>query len=280
MRGLPNEIGRDTLLRGLEADASLVQPERLKERLLALDELDAAFGGADTNDRANALRIQLEAADAALYESLRAEILRGGRPHALLQWLKEESNGPSPGLAFDYRDELVSGVLQLREPNEPNLQRSTEMVAYQPTPVRHIVHLTAATALAEDDVFVDLGSGLGHVPLLVSILTPARCLGIELQSAYVASARECAEILRLSRVRFITQDVREADLSNGTVFYLYTPFSGSILTGVLSALRSANTRRQIKICTLGPCTRIVANETWLRATTMPDAARITIFHSR
>jgi hypothetical protein len=42
------------------------------------------------------------------------------------------------------------------------------MVPYQPTPVRHILHLIAAAMVAEDDVFVDLGSGLGHVPLLVS----------------------------------------------------------------------------------------------------------------
>jgi hypothetical protein len=144
------------------------------------------------------------------------------------------------------------------------------MVFYQPTPVRHILHLIAATALAEDDVFVDLGSGLGHLSLLVSMLTGAQSLGIEVQAAYVASAQECAQSLHLSRVRFIAQDARAADLSSGTVFYLYSPFTGSILTDVLSALRMESTRRSVKICSLGPCTRRVAKETWLKASTLPD----------
>jgi hypothetical protein len=87
-------------------------------------------------------------------------------------------------LGFDYRDEFVTGVLQLPEPSEPNLQPSPEMVPYQPTPVRHILHLIAAAIVAEDDLFVDLGSGLGHVPLLVSMITGARSLGIEMQAAY------------------------------------------------------------------------------------------------
>ena len=280
----------------LEADSSLFQPEQLRERLIALDDLDAGFGGFDSEDstrctdsrlhqRAKTLRTRLEAANSELYQSVRSDIVRGGQPRALLHWLEDsagqnESKGPMLGMGFDNRDELVSGVLQLREPSEPDLQRSAEMVHYQPTPVRHILHLITATALAKDDVFVDLGSGLGHVPLLVSMVTGAQSLGIEVQAAYVASARKCAQSLHLSRVRFIAQDAREADLSSGTVFYLYSPFKGSILTDVLSALRMESTRRSIKICSLGPCTRTVANETWLKASALPDTGRITVFDSQ
>src|SRR5271170_2835989 len=281
---------------GLEANSSLFRPEQLRERLIALDDLDAGFGGIDFEDstrcmdsriqqRAKALRIQLEAANAELYESVRSDIVRGGRPHVLLQWLQNSANQnesqiPLRGLGFDCRDDLLSGVLQLREPNEPNLQLSPEMVFYQPTPVRHILHLIAATGLAQDDVFVDLGSGLGHVPLLVSMATGAQSVGIEVQAAYVASARDCAESLQLRRVQFIPQDAREADLSSGSVFYLYSPFKGSILTDVLSALRMESMRRSIKICSLGPCTRTVAKETWLKASAMPDTGRITVFDSQ
>ena len=281
---------------GLEADSSLFQPERLRERLIALDGLDAGFGGFDLEDstrcadsrihqRAKALWTRLEAANAALYQSVRSDIVRGGQPGALLQWLQDsatqnESKSPLPGLDFDCRDEMVSGVLQLREPSEPNLQRSPEMVAYQPTPVRHILHLIAATALAEDDVFVDLGSGLGHVPLLVSMLKGVRSVGIEVQAAYVDSAQECARSLRLNRVGFVAADARAADLSSGTVFYLYTPFKGSILADVLSMLRRESMHRSIKICSLGPCTNTVANETWLKTSSKPSAGRIAVFCSQ
>jgi hypothetical protein len=294
-----DEIERDTDLHALpsllEADSSLFLPDQLRKRLIALDDLDARFGGFDCEDstrctysrlhqRAKALRIRLEAANTELYQSVRSDIVRSGRPRALLPWLEDsasdnEPRSPLSGLGFDYRDELVSGVLQLPEPSKPNLQPSPEMAPYQPTPVRHILHLIAAAMVAEDDVFVDLGSGLGHVPLLVSMMTGAQSLGIEMQVAYVVSARECAQSLQLSRVQFIAQDARDADLSCGSVFYLYSPFKGSILADVLGALQKESRNRPIKICSLGPCTHRVADETWLKTSELSDRGSITVFDS-
>jgi hypothetical protein len=285
--------GLQAFLCVLEADSSLFLPGQLRERLIALDDLDAGFGGSEDStrctysrldQRAKALRIRLEAANSELYQSVRSDIVRGGQPRALLQWLEDsatdnEPGSPLPGLGFDYRDELVSGVLQLPEPSAPNLQPSLEMVPYQPTPVRHVLHLIAAGAVAEDDVFVDLGSGLGHVPLLVSMVTGAQSLGVEVVAAYVASAQKCAQSLGLSRLQFIAQDARDADLSRGTAFYLYSPFKGSILTDVLSALRRESMHRPIKICSLGPCTHRLSHETWLKTSALSDTGRITVFDS-
>jgi Histone methylation protein DOT1 len=281
-------------LAGLEGDSLLLQRGRLRERLIALDRLDAALGGLDLEGfassdhacmhrRAMALRMRLEAGNAELYQSIRSKIV-SNQARALLLWLEDaagddEPKSPSPELGFDYRDELVSGVLQLPEPREPNVQPSPEMVPYQPTPVRHILRLIAAAAVGADDVLVDLGSGLGHVPLLVSMATGARSLGVEIQGAYVASARKCARSLHLSRVQFTVQDARDADLSSGTVFYLYSPFKGSILTDVLCALRKESMRRVFKICTLGPCTERVSNETWLRTSALSGTGSITVFDS-
>jgi hypothetical protein len=112
------------------------------------------------------------------------------------------------------------------------------------------------------------------------MLTGVRSLGIEMQAAYIASAKECAQSLYLSRVRFITQDARAADLSSGTVFYLYSPFTGSILTDVLSTLRMESIRRSVKVCLLGRCTCAVGNEAWLKARALPDTRRITVFDSQ
>jgi hypothetical protein len=280
----------------LEGDPCLFQADRLQERLIALDRLDAEFGGFDaeafacrTNSRihgrATSLRIRLEAANAELYRSLRSEIVCGGRPGTLLQWFRSsagqcEAEGPMPGMGFDWRDELASGILQFNEPGELDRYLLPEMVAFQPTPVRHILDLINASSLSEDDVFVDLGSGLGHVPLLVSILAGVQSTGIEVQAAYVASAQECAQSLRMSRIRFVTGDARAADLSSGTVFYLYTPFKGSILTDVLSMLRKESRSRPIKICSLGPCTSAVADETWLKTSSQPSTGCIAVFCSR
>ncbi|HEX4066130.1 MAG TPA: class I SAM-dependent methyltransferase [Acidobacteriaceae bacterium] len=264
--------------------------------MVALDDLDARFGSCDsatllhseysqTYDRAKALRERLESANLELYRSIRSEMICGGQAHALLQWIhgspsQNASGNPSPGPGFDWRDELVSGVLQFREPRAADLQLSPEMVPYQPTPVRHILHLIENCSLSAADVLIDIGSGLGHVPLLVSMLAGIRSLGIEVQPAYVASAQECAQTLHMSSVRFVAEDARAADLSNGNVFYLFSPFTGSILATMLRALRMESTHRPIKICSLGPCTRVLEGQAWLKAIVQPDAGRMSVFRSQ
>lgn len=279
----------------LDNDPSLIEPNQLRRRLEALDRLDAAFPDgsqpvagvkADLYRYARASCARLEAVNGELYEAIRCEIRRGVRPDTLLRWvhspggIEEEEKGPSSGMGYDYRDELVSGVLQLEEPDAGDIQSEPEMVFYQPTPARHIFDLIAVTALGAADVLVDLGSGLGHIPLLVSICTDACSIGIELEATYVERARQCAQRLNLSKVTFIHQDARAADLSTGTVFYLYTPFTGSILSRVLNRLKQEAATRPIRICTYGPCTPVIAEEPWLRISAEPDTNRIAVFTSR
>jgi hypothetical protein len=273
----------------------LLRPEQLAMRLNALDELDAIIGDLapgvlrSSSDfkliaSAKALGSRLEAANEMLYGAARAEIVLQGNSPAMDHWLVEMANDgdaeePRPGLSFDLLDEIVGGVLQIRGPGEADLLQSSEMTAYQPTPARHILDLIAACKFSNDDILVDLGSGLGHVPLLVSVLTGIRALGVEVQPGYAASAREAAETLNLRRVRFAAEDARMADLSSGTVFYMFSPFTGSILTDVLCGLRKQSEERQIRLCSLGPCTRILQGQKWLRATKRPDTERIAVFKS-
>jgi len=154
----------------------------------------------------------------------------------------------------------------------------TSVIWYQPTPVRHILDLVAACNFSSDDVLVDLGSGLGHIPLLVSMLTGIRTLGIEVQPSYVASAEGTARDLNLS-VRFTAEDARMTNLSSGTVFYMFTPFGGSMLTDVLLQLHKQSKQRSIRIGSLGPCTSILQGQTWLRATEETETDRIAVFKS-
>jgi hypothetical protein len=287
----------ERLVAQLENEPSLLEPDRLRQRMEALDRLDANFpdshqpvfgaesGAARLYRRARAIYGRLEAVNCELYQSIRYEIQRGARPDTLLQWIHPSTGiadvvGLAHGISYDYLDELIIGVLQFEEPNAGPVQRRPEMVFYQPTPARHIFSLIGMTTLTATDVLVDLGSGLGHVPLLVSICTRAHSIGIELQEAYVECARRSAHRLNLNKVTFVRQDARAADLSSGTVFYLYTPFTGSILSAVLNLLRREAANRQIRICTFGPCTTVVAEERWLEAAATPEADRIALFCSR
>ena len=281
----------------LENEPSLLEPNQLVQRMEALDRLDVNFPdthqlvfGAESGEaklyrRARAIYDRLEAVNCELYQSIRSEIQRGARPDALLQRVRPSTGvaevvGVAPGIGYDYLDELIIGVLQFEEPNAGHVQLGPEMVFYQPTPARHIFNLIGITALTATDVLVDLGSGLGHVPLLVSICTGAHSIGIELEGAYVECARQSAQRLNLDKVAFVRQDARAADLASGTVFYLYTPFTGSILGAVLNLLRREAANRQIRICTFGPCTTVVAGERWLAAAATPETDRIALFRSR
>jgi hypothetical protein len=164
----------------------------------------------------------------------------------------EDVLGVTNGARYDYLDEVIVGVLRFEETGVAIVQPTPEMVFYQPTPARHIFDLIDRTALNEQDVLVDLGSGLGHVPLLASICTRARSIGVELEPVYVDCARQSAESLNLKNVTFVQQDARAAKLTDGTVFYMYTPFTGIMLRAVLDSLKREGDRRDIRICTFGP----------------------------
>lgn len=274
MRALHN------LVEELELDRSLDQPDRLRCRVEALERLEAyLLDGAEPgiSDRARVLYARLEAANFGLYAAIRGEIQRGKRD-ILLSWARE--SGAAHGAGYDYLDELILGVLRFEEPGAAVVPLAAEMVFYQPTPARHIFDLLGRTALTKRDVLVDLGSGLGHVALLACICTSARSIGIELEPAFIDCARQSAEGLNLNNVTFLEQDARAADLSAGTVFYLYTPFRGTILRAVLDALRREAEKRPIRICTFGPCTPTVGKEEWLEATEALAEDRIAVFCSR
>jgi len=282
------------LIEELEGDASLHEPNKLRQRIEALDRLDAfnlevsplvAATAAATYHCAKALQAKLEAANLEVYEAIRRDIRQGDGSTSLLQWLPtsgagEDVPGITNGAGYDYLDELIVGVLRFEETGAAIVQPTTEMVFYQSTPARHIFDLIDRTALNEHDVLVDLGSGLGHVPLLASICTRARSIGVELEPVYVDCARQSAETLNLKNVTFIQQDARAAKLSDGTVFYMYTPFTGNMLRAVLDSLQREGDRRDIRICTFGPCTATVADEDWLEVVGVPQTDRVSIFGSR
>lgn len=273
------------LLAQLDHDTALDAPDRLPDRLAALDRLDAWLSHIGPDDaplrqRAQAAADRLEALNAAFYQDLRDD-LRQGRGDARLLRYADRWGGtpPSDPQAYDLLDELIAGVLPFGEPQVPQVALAPEMVFYQPTPARHILALIRASGLGPGDVLVDLGSGLGHVPLLAALCTGAQAVGIELEPAYVACARRAAADLHLATVRFVEADARHADISFGTVFYLYTPFQGAILAEVLERLRAQAAQRPIRVCSFGPCTPALAAQPWLARQDPGDACGPAVFRS-
>jgi hypothetical protein len=73
---------------------------------------------------------------------------------------------------------------------------------------------------------------------------------VEIQEPLVQSARaRCAE-LALLPVSFVHADAADAEL-DGSIFFLYAPFNGEMLTRVLRRLEDVARRRPIVVCAVG-----------------------------
>ena len=236
---------------------------------------------------AEVLQARLEAIDEKLFHRLRAGIRSGDYRGPELRRQLEAYAGSGRGKrsqgggAYDSLDGLLSGILLAEAAPGEATERESEMVFYQPTPARIIFELVERAALQQDDTFYDLGSGLGQVVILVSLLSGVTAKGIEFDPAYCEYARRCAQELNLSGVDFINVDAREADYADGTVFFLYTPFEGRMLQDVLERLSGEAQKREIGVYTYGPCTHKVSQQDWLMRVGPDDqhTHRLAVFRS-
>lgn len=151
------------------------------------------------------------------------------------------------------RDAYVDELLRtpaLPRPAARAVQDDDELIDCIPSGVAGVVRALVAAEVGPDDVFVDVGAGLGTVAILAHLLTGARATGIEIQPALVGAASERARDLGIDGVAFVHGDAR-ATLPEGTVYYLYTPFMGASMQRARDRLRAEAGMRQIAICTLG-----------------------------
>lgn len=265
----------------LETDAAWREPSAFRWRADAADRLDLlmlAMTDATERQRAEALLDAMADVDEALFSSIREAIRAGDGQRALAPWM---DIGEPVGAHYDALDALLAGVLAIEEPLPADPRPPTDMVFYQPTPARHIVDAVRQAKLSPGDHVLDLGSGLGHVPLLARILSGATVSGVEREGAYVEAARAAAASLVLSNVAFSCSDAREADYSAATVFYLFTPFVGTVLRDVVARIEAEARKRPLRVVALGPCTRTFARQSWLTSAALdPEAAdRIILFQA-
>ena len=298
---MPHLDDLQKLLDGMAHATELADAPGFIQRCDAIDLLElhlAEFSNAhraDQTERASALRDQaialchqLEEMNAVVVQGLRQDIetgrcLRGDLVNELQRYCAEPLPDETDGnLEYDNLDVLVAGILGTdRLPDEDPPETLPEMIPYQPTPARIILEIVKQINLSPHDIFVDVGSGLGVVPTLVSLLSGAASIGIEVQPSYCRHADECVRRLNLSNVRFVCQDARHADFSVGTVFYMYTPFKGAMLQQVLERLHAEGRRRRIRLCTYGPMLSEAVQQPWLPAFERSQLAKgpIAVFHS-
>lgn len=119
-------------------------------------------------------------------------------------------------------------------------------VPYLPAAVDAVLALASSLPAG---LFVDLGSGLGRVVLLVHLLTGAVARGVEIQPRLVAAARTAAAALGLRDVTFVAANAADGPVE-GDVFFLYAPFNGPMLRDVLARIEDLARRRAVVVATL------------------------------
>jgi len=282
-------------LEAIVGDPLIYVESNFEQRFHALDQLEDllhTFGEAsDTNSlrkRAESLKTELEEIDRILFSRLQANISSGsytsGEFREMVNTyisldLTDNQNQEKAG--YDELDAFINGLFPDLALPEQTVALEPEMVYFQKTPARVVFELIANCPFAENDVFFDLGSGLGQVSILVNLLAGVKVNGIELEPAFCTYARSLALSLNLSELTFIHVDARLADYSAGTVFFLYTPFQGRMLQEVLDLLQRESLNRKIKLISYGPCTEYIARQSWLKPITSGavDTYKLHIFSS-
>jgi tRNA/tmRNA/rRNA uracil-C5-methylase (TrmA/RlmC/RlmD family) len=227
--------------------------------------------------RAERVKSELEEIDANLFKKLRASIRAGGYTgkafknlvHEYVDFnLGDNEHQEEPG--YDNLDIFINGLFPFQAMPQQTKDLEPEMVYYQKTPARIVFELVEKSSFRKEDVFFDLGSGLGQVAMLVNLLAGITVKGVEFEPAFCDYAGNCAAELNLPNVTFVNVDARKADYSAGTIYFMYTPFRGEMLQEVLAVLRKESLLRKIKIITYGPCTAQLVLQSWLKSTTPQD----------
>jgi hypothetical protein len=130
----------------------------------------------------------------------------------------------------------------------PHLPRGC--VPYLPCPIDVLLRMIDLAGVRHDDVFVDVGSGLGRAATVVHLLTGAAAIGLEIQPHLVRASRDMSARLTLSRVSVLEGDAAQLVglVTIGSVFFLYCPFSGERLAKVMNDLQGIARTRTIRVC--------------------------------
>ncbi|WP_436491516.1 hypothetical protein [Chitinophaga sp. ARDCPP14] len=259
--------------------------ERINELLLNTPQPDPLLV---LRNRAEKVKSRLEGIDVNLFQQLQRTIsttlfTTNGFKHLVNKYvhINPDDNGHGEEAGYDNLDIFINGLSPLQTMPEQTRDLEPEMVYYQKTPARIVFELVEKVPFIKEDVFFDIGAGLGQVAILVNLLTGIATRGIEFEPAFCDYAGACAAALHLPAVTFINVDAREADYSEGTVFFMFTPFKGEILQEVLSILQKESVKRKIRLITYGPCTSRVALESWLYIATPADdnMYKLAVFNS-
>lgn len=217
--------------------------------------------------RCQSVLSRLEALDRRAFAEVRARLAAGAfRPADLAKELEGR-----PNVEWDA---YVQRLFEVSDVPEAESERPAKMVHYLPSPFRSILELAAR--VGPDDVFYDVGSGLGLVTVLVAWMTGAKSKGLEREPAYHRQALALAERFPALRVEPILGDAREHDYRDATVVYVYDTFRDELLDQLLAKLAAVAAEHPLTVISRGRSSPQIGAQTWLTQTELTPTG-LTVF---
>lgn len=151
---------------------------------------------------------------------------------------------------------------------------------YSPTPYRDLFEILAMARLGDDDIFTDLGCGLGRAVFAASHRGARRAEGVELVPALARNAEQNRNLSRLAErnIAFFERNALDHDLSATTLLYMFHSFGGQIIAEILDKAkrdrRKTNARKPLRIAYVNPvCEEALRASDWLRHVGVRPAKR-------
>ena len=122
-------------------------------------------------------------------------------------------------------------------------------VAYQGADYQNTRRIIRVLDPGGNDCVYDIGSGMGRVACLFARRPLRRFIGIDFDPSLCAAARENAARLTKKRapIDIRCEDAANADLREGTLYFLYNPFGIGTLRDLLDNLEKSLDRKPRKV---------------------------------
>lgn len=116
---------------------------------------------------------------------------------------------------------------------------------YVPTPYSKVIASLRHVAIGPEDVFVDLGSGLGRTVFAASWLGARRAVGVEIDKSLTEAA--CANLSRFRLpdrdIEFFCLPAQAYDFQDTSLIYMFHPFGAGTMQQVCELIEAALAQR-------------------------------------
>jgi precorrin-6B methylase 2 len=156
---------------------------------------------------------------------------------------------------------------------------NSDETIYMPTTYNILRDVFKSLPLTKDDVFMDVGCGMGRVVFYAATMKLKRVIGIELrQSMYDVAVDNYAKLKNRENyapIDIVHGDVTTYNINDVTVFFLFNPFGIQTMTALMNNIKQSLTQnaRNIRIVyiqydTASDCKQYLDSLEWLHSATI------------